>query len=130
MRGGFPGRREIFVLKIFVKMDALVVFVHFDAAETAGLAHHVSDGIVGARTRRKPVGYHPDPFESFGIFDNLGRSVAVFLLHSFPRRGGLVDMTVSGDQFEIHHRLLHTAMQVIASILVLFFADMIISRIL
>src|SRR4029077_19991488 len=98
-------------------MDALVVFVHLNAVEATGLAHDVSDGIVGARTRRKPVGYHPDAFESLGIFDNLRRSVAVFLLHSFPRRRGLVDMTVSGDQFEIHHRLLHTAIYAIVSFL-------------
>jgi len=82
------------------------VRVHFHAAETSGLAHDVSDGIVGARAGRQPVRYHPDTFESLRIFDNLWRSVAVFLLHSFPCRGGLIDMTVGGDQLEFDHLLL------------------------
>jgi hypothetical protein len=105
-RSGLPGRGKIFVLKILVKMDALVVFVHVNAVEASGLAHDVPDGIVGARTRWKPVGYHPDSFESLRILDNLRRSIPVFFLHSFPRCGRLVYMAIGGDQLEIDHLLL------------------------
>src|SRR5262249_53952256 len=69
-------------------------------------AHDVPNRIVGTRTGREPIRYHPDSLESLRIFDHLWCSVSVFLLNSFPRRGRLVDVAISGNQLKIKHLLL------------------------
>src|SRR5262245_14919962 len=101
--GGFPRCRKILISKRFMKMDALVVLVHIDAAESFGFAHDMADRVIRARTWRKSIGDYPDTFETFGIFDNFRRPVAKFLLHPFPSRGRLVNMAIRGYQLKIRH---------------------------
>src|SRR6185503_18275010 len=96
-------RGIIFVLKTFVKVNALVMFVLVDAAQSIRLADDVTDRIVRARTRRQSVGNYPDTFEAVRVLDHLGGALTIFFLHPLPSRRGFVDMSIRGNQSELVH---------------------------